>query len=154
MSADLASLTGPVAAMDPRSLDRLLSLGTERTYPAGTALITVDQPAEEFYIITSGKVQVGLRRTGRDGIVIQTLGPGEMAGLSWYAPPYRWNWDVTAAVDTDVLALEAAEVREVCDQDAGFRAAILKVIVTEMHQRLVHTRLQLLDVYRQPGGAR
>ena len=48
---------------------------------------------------------------------MQTLGPGDVLGLSWLVPPNRWHFTATAvepitAVELDTVALRALAERD------------------------------------------
>jgi CRP/FNR family cyclic AMP-dependent transcriptional regulator len=50
------------------------------TFPAGTNLLTGDQPGEVAYIILSGAVKVILEHPGGRNVILAILGPGAVVG--------------------------------------------------------------------------
>jgi len=50
------------------------------TVPAGTALMTVEQPSEVAYLILTGTVKVHVEQTNGMDVVLAIRGPGELVG--------------------------------------------------------------------------
>jgi CRP-like cAMP-binding protein len=136
-----------------RSLDEaqvafLESVSEETNVVAGETLFEEGGQADRFYVVSVGKVALEMTSPGRAPMVIQTLGPGELVGVSWLFPPHRWSWRARAVVDTKLARFDAAEVRRRCEEDAGLRSALLAVVAEEVVGRLHRARIQLLDLYR------
>jgi hypothetical protein len=79
---------------------------------------------------------------------VQTLREGEIVGVSWLIPPYRWSFDAKSLED-DVRAIgvDAACLRAKCEADHDLGYALMKRCVSVLAERLQATRLQMLDVY-------
>jgi CRP-like cAMP-binding protein len=105
-------------------------------------------PADSFFIVSKGKIGLELTSPGRAPMVIQTLGPGDLVGLSWFFPPYRWNWRARALEETTLIAFDAIEVRRECEANRDLALEVLGVLAEEVVRRLHRTRIQLLDLYR------
>jgi hypothetical protein len=80
-------------------------------------------------------------------MTFQTAGEGEMIGLSWLIPPYRWRYDAKALELVRAIALDATCLRNKCEADHHLGYELMKRFVPVMVDRLHTTRLQLLDVY-------
>jgi len=74
-------------------------------------ILTANQAADLFYVVRSGKVAVEIDAPRSGPIVLETLGPGEILGVSWLLPPYRWTFDGRAMISTSAVALDAACLR-------------------------------------------
>ncbi len=150
MSIDIAilrALPGPLESLEEQVLGRLADLGTPETHRPGALILAVDAVATSFHVVTSGRLRVGLSMHGRPPLTLQTLLPGELAGLNWMWPPYRWQWDVTAVDESSTVSFDVKSVLEQCDRDVAFRAAMHELVAFELRDRLSHARLQLLDIY-------
>jgi CRP-like cAMP-binding protein len=75
------------------------------------------------------------------------VGEGELAGVSWLIPPYRWTYDARAVEDTRAIAVNARCLRERCEDDHDLGYEMMKRFMPVLIQRLQATRLQILDVY-------
>ncbi len=111
------------------------------------------EPAATFYVIERGRVRLELSTPGRPRAVIQTIGPGDLVGLSWLGGAGgRWSWDARAVTDTTALAFDAALVRDVCGMDDGLRADVATCVANEATRRLHAARLQLVDLFARAAS--
>lgn len=153
MSVDatvLTTLHGPLERVPTSILNELAAMGTAMSFQDGEHVMAVNGASTSFHIVTSGLLRVGLSASGSGPMTLQTLRPGDLAGLSWMWPPRRWQWDVTAIDQTETVSFDVAEVMAQSASDAEFRSAIVDLVATELHDRLSHARLQLLDMYGVP----
>ena len=66
-------------------------------FNAGQYLFHEGEPATEFFLIRHGKVALEIAAPGqRRHRLSQTVGEGDIVGLSWLVPPYRWQFDARA----------------------------------------------------------
>lgn len=130
------------------SLAFLAASSGERRYESGGVIFEADGSADEFFIIRSGIVALEMASPGQEPLVVETLGPGELLGVSWAFPPYRWNWRAIARSDVDLVTFDAAGVRQAARQDPLLRTALLEAVATEATDRLHAARIRLLDIYR------
>jgi CRP/FNR family cyclic AMP-dependent transcriptional regulator len=101
-----------------------------------------------FYVIERGRVRLEVSTPGRPTAVIQTIGPGDLVGLSWFGRAGgRWSWDARAIMDTRALSFDAAAVRAACADDAALRADVASCVADEAIRRLHAARLQLVDLF-------
>lgn len=113
----------------------------------GDYLFQEGGPADEIYLIRTGKVGMGLSASGRGRMTFLTSGPNEVIGLSWLVPPYHWTYDARALEDTRAIAIDAECLRNKCEADAALGYEVMKRFMPTIVERLHATRLQLLDVY-------
>lgn len=139
-----------LAHLAEEELEFLGSVATERSFMVDDVLFDEDDEADTFYIVRSGRIGLELTSAMRRPIVIQTMGPGDLVGLSWFVPPYRWSWRARALDATDVLAFDAASVRQRCEEDAHLALEVLKIVAQQAVRRLHSSRTQMLDLYEFP----
>lgn len=125
----------------------LESVSEEVHFRSGDVLFEEDGVADTFYIILEGKVGLEMTSPGKPPIVIQTLGDGELVGVSWLFPPHRWNWRARAVTEVTGIAFDAATVRAQSEIDPMLARQVLGVVAKEAVSRLHSTRVQLLDLY-------
>jgi len=116
-------------------------------FEAGQYLFHEAQPADWFYLIRHGRVALSVTVPGRGSIRFQTVGEGEVVGLSWLVPPYRWSYDAQALELTRAIAMDASCLRGKCEQDHDLGYEMMKRFVPVLVERLQATQLQILDVY-------
>ncbi len=138
--------------LDPEWLALIAGCGQNRGFEAGEYLAREGDEADTFYVIRHGHVALELPGAARGSLLISTLGDGAVVGWSWLLPPYRWAFDVRATELTRVIAFDGACLRGKCDADPALGYALMQRFAGMILDRLQATRLQLLDVYGNPGG--
>ncbi len=116
-------------------------------FEAGEYLLREGEPADTFYLLREGRVALEIHAPGQAGMTFQTLGMGEIVGVSWLVPPYRWTYDARAVGRVRAISLDAQCLRSKCQTDHDLGYAMMLRFVPVLVQRLQATRLQLLDVY-------
>lgn len=149
----LESLRGRTRLLDgmsANSIEFLESVVREVMFPKGALIFDEDEKANSFYLIGNGKVGLEVSMPARDPVLLETLGPGELLGVSWLFPPHRWNWRARALAATDILVFDAESVRLQCEKDPDLALHVYETVAGEAIRRLHATRVRLLDLY--PGG--
>lgn len=116
-------------------------------FEAGQYLFHEGEPADELYLIRHGRVSLELHAPGRGPMSFLTAGPGEVVGVSWLIPPYRWTFDAKALELTRAIGMNATCLRQKCEADHDLGYEMMKRFMPVLIQRLQATRLQILDVY-------
>jgi CRP-like cAMP-binding protein len=116
-------------------------------FAAGERVISVGEPADHFWIIRNGRVDIELHGANRGTITIDRLEPGEILGVSWIAEPYVAEFDATAVNRGSAIKVDAACLRHKCADDPALGHELYRRFATVLKARLRATRLQLLDLY-------
>ena len=116
-------------------------------FKAGERLFREGDPADTFYLVRKGRVSLSTHAPARGSVVIETLDPGEIVGWSWIFPPYVWHFDARAVDDVRVVSFDGACLRGKCESDHALGYELMRRFAGVMIDRLLHTRLRLLDVY-------
>jgi CRP/FNR family transcriptional regulator, cyclic AMP receptor protein len=135
------------AGMPDAFCDLVCGCAKNSRFGAGQYLFHEAEPADWFYLIRHGRVALALTAPGRGEVTFQTVGEGELAGVSWLIPPYRWTYDARAVEETRAIAINARCLREKCEADHNLGYDMMKRFMPVLIQRLQATRLQILDVY-------
>jgi CRP/FNR family cyclic AMP-dependent transcriptional regulator len=114
---------------------------------AGHRLFEEGGRAHRFWLLQSGHVALDVHAPGRHGLLVETLGPGDLVGLSWLAPPYEWQFGATAVQDTLAFELNAIAVRAACEENTGLGYELLQRVMAAAASRLHATRVRMLDLY-------
>jgi CRP/FNR family transcriptional regulator, cyclic AMP receptor protein len=136
--------------LEPAHRSVVAGCGSNKTIKAGDYLLREGDPANEFFAIRSGKVSIGIYVPNRGETVVETLGPGDVAGWSWLFPPYTTHFDTLATDTTHVIAFDGSCLRKKCDADPALGYALMKRFAVLVIVRMQATRLQLLDMYGTP----
>jgi CRP-like cAMP-binding protein len=116
-------------------------------FAPGEYLFREGQPADEMYLLRAGRVALEVTAPGRGAVTFQTLGEGELVGLSWLVPPWRWTYDARALETVRAIGIDAACLRGKCEADPALGYEMMKRFMPVLVERLHATRLQMLDVY-------
>lgn len=129
------------------ALDLIAGCGRNVHFDQDAPIIAEDEPADYFYVLRTGKVALEVGTPQLGPLVIETIGAGELLGVSWLLPPYRWTFDARAVDATSAIAIDAACLRRKCDDDPALGYEMFKRFAGLVRDRLQATRLQLVDVY-------
>jgi CRP-like cAMP-binding protein len=116
-------------------------------FEPGHYLFHEGEAADQLYLLRHGRVALEVTVPGRGAVTFQTLGAGEIVGVSWLIPPYRWTYDAKALELTRAIAMDATCLRRKCEEDHDLGYDLMKRFVPVLIERLHGTRLQMLDVY-------
>lgn len=120
-------------------------------FEADARLFHEGDPANEFLLVREGAVALEVHTPGHEPAVVLTVGAGEIVGMSWLLPPYRWAFDVRALRRVHALGVDARCLRSKCEADHDLGYELMKRFLSLSIQRLHLARLQSLDLYRGPG---
>ena len=135
------------AGLEEGFLGLVCGCARNAVFQAGDYLFHEGAPADQFYLLRHGRVGLEITVPGRSAVTFQTLVAGEIVGVSWLFPPYRWTYDARALELTRAIALDAACLRGKCEQDHELGYDLMKRFVPVVVERLHATRMQILDVY-------
>jgi CRP/FNR family transcriptional regulator, cyclic AMP receptor protein len=142
----------PFFAGMPNAFSELVSGCAKNVqFGAGHYLFHEGEPADWFYLLRHGRVALQVTAPGRGAVTFQTMAEGEIVGLSWLIPPYRWTYDAKAIELTRAIAMDAKCLRQKCEADHDLGYEMMKRFMPVLIQRLQATRLQILDVYGTPA---
>ena len=135
------------AGLDAAALELVAGCASNVHFAAGEFLFHEGDPANQFYLVRSGRVRLETLAPGRAPVVLETIQTSEVIGWSWLFPPYLWHFDAVATESVRATAFDGKCLRGKCEEnhDLGYELAMRSAQI--MMQRLQATRLQLLDVY-------
>jgi CRP-like cAMP-binding protein len=139
------------AGLDEESCGVVCGCAKNVRFEAGEYLFRAGEPADQFYLLRHGRVALEVAAPGRGAVTFQTVGEGEIVGVSWLIPPYRWTYDAKAVELVRAIAMDAACLRRKCEADHDLGYEMMKRFVPVLVDRLQTTRLQILDVYGPNG---
>lgn len=151
MTEDILSRHPFLLDLPSTCLSAVARIARQRHFPAGTRLLQHDVEIVEFYLLEEGRVALEIDSPQCGDIFVQTLGPGAILGWSWLIPPYRSHFDATALEDVDAIAVDAAGMRAAMEHDHDLGYAFLIRLMPTLLGRLQACRMQVMDVYGQPG---
>lgn len=115
-------------------------------FKAGTYLFREREKADKQYLILEGRVAMELQAPGQDPWLIMTVGDGGTVGFAWAYPPYNYYFSCRVLKDTRMIVLDAECIWAKCKEDYEFGYQVMLLCTHTMADRLMATRLQLLNL--------
>jgi CRP/FNR family transcriptional regulator, cyclic AMP receptor protein len=106
--------------------------------------------ADRFWLIQAGQVALDTLIPGRGRVIIEYVSRGEVVGLSWLFPPYRWGFGAVTTQPLQAFELDAKAIRAECSRDPAFGHEITERFLHVTLHRLQATRNRLIDVSSHP----
>ena len=136
-----------LTGLDETDATQLASCVRSAHFAEGEFLMREGERSSYFYLIRTGRVALESNVPGKGVLQMESIGPGDVVGLSWPLPPYRVHIDARAVVPTETLAFDATRLREVMEGDHDLGYALMTRLYEKALRRLERVRLQRLDVY-------
>lgn len=130
--------------MSRDQLGVLAETACEVRFPARHRLFEDGGNANRFWLIRSGHVALDLHVPGEGPMVIETIGMGELLGLSWLFPPYKWAFGAVAVTPIGTFEFDAAAVRAACAADPALGYELTGRLTRVLASRLQATRIRLI----------
>jgi CRP/FNR family cyclic AMP-dependent transcriptional regulator len=139
--------------LDDSFMKFLSNSATETEIKKGEVLFKQGERADKFYLLRNGQISVQVPALVGPTLEIQTLGKDQILGWSWLMPPYRWNFQARAVVDSDLLEFDGSAILAHCEEDPKFGYELFKLFASLMSERLDAARQKMMDQWNPPGFA-
>jgi CRP/FNR family transcriptional regulator, cyclic AMP receptor protein len=136
--------------MPPAQLAKLAELCQHVVIPARERLFDEGARADRFWVIDAGQITLDAIVPGQGRVIIETLGRGDVVGLSWMLSPYQWRFGAVATQPTQAFAFDAAAVRGACDADPLLGYELSRRFSAIIVNRLQATRARLIEACARP----
>jgi CRP-like cAMP-binding protein len=131
------------AQIGEESLKAVAKIADEKLVPAGTHMFSEGDPADTMNIVVRGEVNVQYVLGNGERRTVDTLVDGDILGWSALVEPYRYTAVGTASKDTQLVAIQAAKLRELCARDPLMGYRLTSQIAKLLAHRLERARVQL-----------
>jgi CRP/FNR family transcriptional regulator, cyclic AMP receptor protein len=136
--------------LSPEQVKAIACDAREVSFPAGVLLLREGEEAHTLYLLRSGLVALELNIPGQGPTRLEMLKAGDILGLSWLFPPYRWHLDARAVEPVEAFALGASCLRGPSPEHSVLEPALAMRLLRQLYERLERVRMQRLDLYK--GG--
>ncbi len=118
-----------------------------RSLPAGEVLFNESELHRELYLVAAGTVRLVMLTANSGRQTILSIGSGDF--LAWSALVGDGLMTATAIANDDVqlIAFDAELLRQRFEQNFELGFHVMRALSKALAQRLLATRLQLLDLY-------
>ena len=105
----------------------------------------------QIYWVHSGRVRLEMTLPSRLPIALLTVGPGEVLAWSAFLGSQQMTASGIAATDTVLLGFEVGPLKTLCESNLEIGYRFTHHLCQGLSQRLIATRLQLLDLFCLPS---
>jgi CRP/FNR family transcriptional regulator, cyclic AMP receptor protein len=126
----------------------LVGCARNTRFAPGEFLLREGDDESTFFLLRQGSVSLESHLPGKPAATVETLGPGDVLGVSWMFQGARSNVDARARDAVVAFALDGACLRAKTASDDALGHALARRMLEVTHRRLERLRLQNLDVYR------
>lgn len=137
-----------ISGLPEGALRRLAEIASLVDYPAGGIVFREGLVSETLFLVAEGHVSLDMTVPRRGPVRILTIGPGELLGWSASLSSRQvMTASATALEPTRMIAFSGAALDELCRSDHNVGYHVMKRLAQGLSQRLLATRLQLLDLF-------
>ena len=130
--------------LDDNELRQLVECVKEEEYELGHLLFFEGDPANHFYVIVEGNVELEMGAGSLGFVALDTLGDNQPIGWSWMIPPYRWSLTARAKSQVKALVFNGKALRAACKSNDKLTFELMMRTASVMSKRLEATRRMLL----------
>jgi CRP/FNR family cyclic AMP-dependent transcriptional regulator len=140
-----------LAGLTEHQLSLLAPLSSRSMFHAGNRIFREGAPAEQFWLLTDGRVFLDSEVPGHDNFVLETLRSPAVLGCSWLFPPYRWQLGAVAVNTAQALTFNGPLVRALFQSDPALGLELTTRFLQVMAGRLHVARRRLGDCQQASG---
>ncbi len=131
--------------LPPEHLKTLQEVSMYAQFAPGEVIFHEGEPADRFFLINTGEVELEADQEGESLVSIQKLHAGEVLGWSWLYPPHIWHFHARATRRVTTTVYDGAKLRNLCEQNPAFGYEVMKRISHLVVERLQITRDHLFQ---------
>ena len=126
-------------------LDKVAEFCRPKTFSANSTIIERNSPADNFYLIREGTVEIitapdGENRQASDPVVV-TLGTGQSFGEMSLVDSGTRSATVKATTDTTLYEVDSERFRELCEMDTDLGYQVMRNIAVDLSFKLRYRNL-------------
>ncbi len=117
-----------------------------RSYNASDVVFRESQRSDHLHIVLAGQVDVQYLLPSGKRQTVDTCNPGDFLVWSAVVKPYETNSIGVCRSKTEVLAIDAKDLRALCEEDPHFGYHLMGQMARVIRRRLKAARLQIADI--------
>ncbi len=139
--------------LDQKHFDKLVEISSLLEVDAKQELFREGDPEDYLYVVIQGRVAIEMMIPGRGRMRIYTAEPMDVVGWSSVTPVVRRRTaGAQAVLPSCLVRQDAAALRKLCEVDCELGYIVMRRMANVVASRLLTTRLQLLDMFANPGA--
>jgi len=114
-------------------------------FNAGEEIFNEGGPANRFYLIRSGQVELQAPIDfEHQPVIVETIGAGSVLGWSWIFSPYYWHFDACAITPVKAIFFYGTRLREQCEANHELGFELMKRVSGVVIERLQAARRRMV----------
>ena len=139
--------------ISPEHFEKIAGIASLVEVDAKQELFREGDPEDYLYIVLQGRVAIEMYIPSRGRMRIYTAEPMDVVGWSSVTPVVRRRTaGAQAVLPSCLIRLDALGLRQLCEEDYELGYFVMRRLANVIASRLLTTRLQLLDMFANPGG--
>lgn len=134
--------------MPASAIDQLAEIAQLESYPAGRVLFYESESHNRIHVLCNGLVTMEMRVPGHGTQKILSVGRGELLAWSGLLADGIMTSTAVAVEPTRVIEFPTDQLRSLCERNHELGYYVMRQVATSLARRLLATRLQLLDLFR------
>ena len=135
------------AALPAEMLEQIAAASSLRTVPIGEIVFREGSISDSLYLVSHGRLALEINVPKRGAVRILTVGAGELAGWSALIGERKMTTSAIAVAESDLVVTSAKKLHKLCEANSEFGYLLMHRMAKAVSNRLVATRLQLLDLF-------
>ena len=134
----------------PAQFDQLMNIAELVDFEPNEIIHREGDESDKLFLVVRGHVAIEL--AGRLEVLrVETVGPGGEFGWSSMLQGAGRYFQSRALDGVQALAFDAADLRQMCEEDPRFGFALMTRLLAVVAERLQATRLQIVDMHWTPA---
>lgn len=135
-----------VQGFEPREIGQLAALARPVRFAKDEIVYREGEECDDFYLVVTGRVVLEITPpSGR--FLFDTVEAGDEFGWTAVLGSHDRVLQARALQETEVLAFDAARLRELCESDPAFGYDLMRKLLAAAVERLQAVRLEVMDLY-------
>ena len=149
IATDILNRFPPFKAIGADALQAVALAAETVTSGPGDVLFECHQPANAFYLLMGGTLELWIVSVDRNGNAYSNFYPagevraGEVVGISALISPYVYTATAQATKASTLLRFDAQALRQLAEDDARLDSALMHMVAQATMSRLHDARSQL-----------
>src|SRR5579872_7476312 len=133
--------------LPPRAMEALATMAELETVAEWEVLFREGALCHDLFLVQTGFFTLDMHIPAKGRVTILTVGPGEILAWSALLGEGSMTATATAVEESRVITLPGDKLRTLCQVDHEFGNSLMRHLAVALSQRLLATRLQLLDLF-------
>jgi CRP-like cAMP-binding protein len=135
-----------VRGFEPREIDQLAALARPVRFAKDEIIYREGEECRDFYLVVAGRVVLEITPPSGN-FPFDTVEAGDEFGWTAMLGSHDRVLQARALQDTQVLAFDAARLRELCESEPAFGYVLMRRLLASAVERLQAVRLEVMDLY-------